>query len=173
MLERLKGVEKQNGSRRSYPNHSRTFRSRSLNRRHCSERSNHTPSPHGHHERSRGRERTPSNNRHMLRSLRSGHRSSDNSYRRRDSPRDQALGRILARLNSIEDVTDKVVDACLVQERSHNFYFSHFDPNLHDFDVLCSEVDRARILNKWDDRVVWGAYENVCEGTRSHSFTIG
>lgn len=204
MPGRSTSVEKQNDSRRLHRNRSRTLRSRSRNRRHGSGRSNHTPSPRRYRERSHSRDRTSSRHRHLSRSPRNGHRRRDTSYSRRDSPRDQALGQILARLNSIEsrlptsptcrvstpvaehgsrgqetftrqksrtldqdkDVTDKLVGAlsCLVRERSHNFYISPFDPNLHDFDVWCSEVDRARNLNKWDDRECLGRIGSCLRG---------
>uniref|UniRef100_A0A2H1WBQ7 SFRICE_019665 n=1 Tax=Spodoptera frugiperda TaxID=7108 RepID=A0A2H1WBQ7_SPOFR len=35
--------------------------------------------------------------------------------------------------------------------RSHNYYVSNFDPNIHDIDAWCEEVDRAAIANAWRD----------------------
>lgn len=51
------------------------------------------------------------------------------------------------------DAADRIVGAlsALLQTRSSNFYISSFDPSVHDFDSWCAEVDRARLLNKWDD----------------------
>ncbi|XP_048487713.1 uncharacterized protein LOC125491002 [Plutella xylostella] len=40
----------------------------------------------------------------------------------------------------------------LLQVRSGHYYISNFDPDIHDFDVWCAEVDRGRELNRWDDR---------------------
>lgn len=51
------------------------------------------------------------------------------------------------------DTTNKLVNALtsLITKPSQ-YYISNFDPNLHDFDVWCAEVDRGRELNRWDDR---------------------
>ncbi|XP_050563099.1 uncharacterized protein LOC126912845 [Spodoptera frugiperda] len=35
--------------------------------------------------------------------------------------------------------------------RSHNYYVSNFDPNIHDIDAWCEEVDRAAVANGWRD----------------------
>ncbi|CAG9136407.1 unnamed protein product [Plutella xylostella] len=55
--------------------------------------------------------------------------------------------------SAADDVTDRIIGAlsALSQVRSNHFYVSNFDPDVHDFDVWCSEIDRARILNRWDD----------------------
>lgn len=201
MPRRSTNADNQNDSRRSR-SRSRTLRSKSRNWSRGSEGSNHTPSPRRYRERSHGRER--SRHRNVSRSPRDSHRRRDTSYSRSDSPREKALGQILARLNSIEsrlptsatcrestpvaehssqgqemftrrksrtldrdnDVTDKLVGAlsCLVRDRSHNFYISPFDPNLHDFDIWCLEVDRARNLNKWDDRECLGRIGSCLRG---------
>lgn len=52
------------------------------------------------------------------------------------------------------NTTDKIVSAlsALVQAKPTHYYISNFDPNIHDFDVWCAEVDRGRELNGWDDR---------------------
>lgn len=31
------------------------------------------------------------------------------------------------------------------------FYISNFDPSIHNIDVWCEEVDRAKTINKWSD----------------------
>lgn len=51
------------------------------------------------------------------------------------------------------DKTDKIVSALslLLQAKPSHYYISNFDPNVHDFDVWCAEVDRGRELNRWDD----------------------
>lgn len=36
--------------------------------------------------------------------------------------------------------------------RTHHYYVSNFDPSIHDVDAWFSEVDRAKLANKWDDR---------------------
>lgn len=49
--------------------------------------------------------------------------------------------------------TDKLVGALtsLLQARPSHYYISSFDPNVHDFDAWCAEVDRGRELNRWAD----------------------
>lgn len=38
-----------------------------------------------------------------------------------------------------------------VNKSSQQYYISSFDPNIHNFDDWCLEVDRAKILNNWTD----------------------
>lgn len=52
----------------------------------------------------------------------------------------------------------------LFKAKSHNFYISPFDPNVYDFDVWCNEVDRARLLNDWDDRECLGRIGSCLKG---------
>lgn len=49
--------------------------------------------------------------------------------------------------------TQILVDAIksLNPARSHNYYVSCFDPSIHDIDAWCQEVDRARLINGWND----------------------
>lgn len=49
--------------------------------------------------------------------------------------------------------TDKLVGALtsLLQAKTGHYYISSFDPDLHDFDAWCAEVDRGRELNRWSD----------------------
>lgn len=35
--------------------------------------------------------------------------------------------------------------------RSHNYYVSNFDPSVHDIEMWCQEVDRAKAANGWDN----------------------
>lgn len=52
------------------------------------------------------------------------------------------------------NATDKIVDAIRsinTTVRSQNFYISNFDPTLHDIQVWCEEVDRAKVINNWTD----------------------
>lgn len=51
------------------------------------------------------------------------------------------------------EVTERIVGALssLIQVRPTHYYISSFDPQLHDFDVWCAEVDRARVTNRWAD----------------------
>lgn len=78
---------------------------------------------------------------------------------------------ILMRLNALEDrsslgtssnievppsncdSTEKVVEAIhsLKYGGTRDFYVSNFDPNIHNVDAWFDEVDRAQILNKWND----------------------
>ncbi|CAK1599244.1 unnamed protein product [Parnassius mnemosyne] len=56
-----------------------------------------------------------------------------------------------------EDVVTNAVERLLTaigstQVRSNRYFVSDFDPNVHDFDTWCDEVERARISNHWDDR---------------------
>lgn len=64
------------------------------------------------------------------------------------------------------ETTDKIFEALLElsKVRSHNYYVSTFDPNVHDFDVWCVEVDKAKHLNAWDDRECLGHVSNCLRG---------
>lgn len=64
------------------------------------------------------------------------------------------------------DVADRIVGALssLIQVRSKHYYISMFDPSLHDFDVWCAEVDRARDLNHWDDQECLGRIGGCLRG---------
>lgn len=61
--------------------------------------------------------------------------------------------------NSIVDVLSS-----LVQMRSNRYYISNFDPSLHEFDAWCSEVDRGREINRWDDRECLSRVANFLRG---------
>lgn len=64
------------------------------------------------------------------------------------------------------DVASSIVGAlgALLKSRSHNFYISPFDPCVQDFDVWCAEVDRARLMNNWDDRECLGRIGSCLRG---------
>lgn len=85
-----------------------------------------------------------------------------------------ALGTILSRLNALESnnassvspsiqnnaISDvptcakTIADAisiALPASRIHIFYVSNFDPNIHNIEVWCQVVDRAKQINNWDD----------------------
>lgn len=65
-----------------------------------------------------------------------------------------------------KDMADRIAGALssLIQVRSHSFYISPFDPNVHDFDMWCAEVDRGRQLNNWDDRECLGRIGGCLRG---------
>lgn len=65
-----------------------------------------------------------------------------------------------------ESVADQIVGAlsALAKVKSHNYYVSPFDPNIHDFDVWCAEVDRAQQINKWDERECLGRIGSCLRG---------
>ncbi|KAJ8713097.1 hypothetical protein PYW08_008401 [Mythimna loreyi] len=65
-----------------------------------------------------------------------------------------------------KDATNSIVGAlsALLKTKSHNFYISPFDPSIHDFDVWCDEVDRARVINNWDDRECLGRIGTCLRG---------
>lgn len=52
-----------------------------------------------------------------------------------------------------EDAAGRIADAItsLVKVRSNNYFISNFDPQIHNIDVWCEEVDRAKDINRWDD----------------------
>ncbi|KAG7300455.1 hypothetical protein JYU34_016077 [Plutella xylostella] len=51
------------------------------------------------------------------------------------------------------DATERLIGAlsALTRVRSTHYYISNFDPSLNDIDSWCEEVERARIVNNWDD----------------------
>lgn len=68
--------------------------------------------------------------------------------------------------NQDKDVANNIVDAlsALLKTKSHNFYISSFDPSVQDFDVWCTEVDRGRLINNWDDRECLGRIGSCLRG---------
>ncbi|KAH9633914.1 hypothetical protein HF086_009727 [Spodoptera exigua] len=116
------------------------------------------------HGRSRSRSRISKRRRHRNRLARSP-RSRSNSVLR------GSLQTIITRLNALEDrssfgmssnievppkkrdSTEQIVSAInsLKYGGTRDFYVSNFDPNIHDVDAWFDEVDRAQILNKWND----------------------
>lgn len=50
-------------------------------------------------------------------------------------------------------VTERIVNALssFAQARPTHYYISSFDPQVHNFDVWCAEVDKARESNRWTD----------------------
>ena len=95
-----------------------------------------------------------------------------------DSITKTALGTIISRLTAIEasmasstqisssilsdtpplqknhnPTTQTLVDALgfLAKNKPSNYYVSNFDPAINNFEVWCTEVDRARRANHWDD----------------------
>lgn len=50
-------------------------------------------------------------------------------------------------------VAEKFLEALtsLTTVRPNHYFVSNFDPKLHDVNLWCTEVDRARVRNKWDD----------------------
>lgn len=54
---------------------------------------------------------------------------------------------------STGQATEQIVEAIqsLRSVSAHNYFISNFDPNLHDVEAWFSEVDRAKIANRWDD----------------------
>jgi hypothetical protein len=43
-------------------------------------------------------------------------------------------------------------------------YISNFDPSLNNFDEWCAEVDRAKILNDWNDFECFSRIRNCLKG---------
>lgn len=63
---------------------------------------------------------------------------------------------------------DRIVDAIrsigsLVRS-NHNYYVSNFDPSLHNIEDWCDEVDRAKILNNWNDYECLSRIGNCLKG---------
>lgn len=63
-------------------------------------------------------------------------------------------GQPVAAGTSIGNGTEQIVEAInsLKSVSTHSYYVSNFDPNIHDVDSWFDEVDRARLINRWDDR---------------------
>ncbi|CAG9137944.1 unnamed protein product [Plutella xylostella] len=56
-------------------------------------------------------------------------------------------------VESLPESTRLIVEALksFSSSRSQNYFVSNFDPSIHNIDVWCEEVDRARIANNWQD----------------------
>lgn len=80
-----------------------------------------------------------------------------------------ALAAISDRIKSLEDsisgtpkpqpesvcsMTQVIADAIssINPAKSQNYFVSNFDPSIHNISDWCQEVDRAKVVNKWDDR---------------------
>lgn len=48
--------------------------------------------------------------------------------------------------------------------RSRNYFVSNFDPALHDIDVWCAEVERAKLANNWHDSECLSRVSNCLKG---------
>lgn len=48
-------------------------------------------------------------------------------------------------------LADAIKSCLLGSSRSQNYFVSNFDPAIHNIDVWCSEVERARVVNNWLD----------------------
>lgn len=69
--------------------------------------------------------------------------------------------------SSAMTIADKIADAIKsinYPVRSNHFYISNFDPSLHDIDVWCEEVDRAKLLNGWSDNECLSRIGNCLKG---------
>lgn len=73
---------------------------------------------------------------------------------------------VLVEKTGEKDATNSIVGAlsALLKAKSQNFYISPFDPSIHDFDVWCDEVDRARVINDWEDRECLGRIGTCLRG---------
>ncbi|KAL4717800.1 hypothetical protein ACJJTC_000949 [Scirpophaga incertulas] len=113
-------------------------------------------------------------------------RGRDSPYSSCDDAQNGALGKILMRLNQLEGrLSTSVVSPPTIDTERRTpllplgaknistkmveqvIFFSSFDPNLHDFDLWCHEVDRARVINKWDDRECLGRIGSCLKGDAS------
>ncbi|XP_026327446.1 uncharacterized protein LOC113235768 [Hyposmocoma kahamanoa] len=65
-----------------------------------------------------------------------------------------------------EDTTGRIVEviSSLVKVRSQNYFISNFDPKVHNIDVWCEEVDRAKETNGWDDNECLSRIGNYLKG---------
>lgn len=64
------------------------------------------------------------------------------------------------------DTTGRIVEAItsLVKVRSNNYFISNFDPQVHNIDGWCEEVDRAKETNGWDDNECLSRIGNCLKG---------
>lgn len=90
-------------------------------------------------------------------------------YRSRSPPRDSERNSKNPRSTpERSSVTDRIVDAIrsinYAGRSSQHFYISNFDPNLHNFDDWCAEVDRAKSCNKWNDYECLSRIGNCLKG---------
>lgn len=54
--------------------------------------------------------------------------------------------------NDMSNAAERLMEALSsIPVRSNQYFVSDFDPSVHDVDTWCDEVDRARILNRWDE----------------------
>jgi hypothetical protein len=123
-----------------------------------------------HHRRSRSQSRSRSRSRRYR--TRSRSHGSDSAVKK-------TLGAIMSRLDAIEgsttsasqtplppnhcptpkhddntpSVAQVIADALVTfnQTKPQNYYVSNFDPSIHNFEAWCSEVERARSVNRWSE----------------------
>lgn len=76
-------------------------------------------------------------------------------------------GRAACEVDESSTATDRIVDAIHSMNtavRSNHSYISNFDPNLHNIDDWCEEVDRAKNLNNWSDHECLSRIGNCLKG---------
>lgn len=91
-----------------------------------------------------------------------------NSTATDDSSSTQGSGAPLPRDSTSisDDGTGRIVEAIasLVKVRSSNYFISNFDPKIHNIDVWCEEVDRAKETNGWNDNECLSRIGNCLKG---------
>lgn len=72
----------------------------------------------------------------------------------------------ISNASNVEGETNKLVGVLskLIYSKPQHFYISTFDPSVHDFDTWCEEVDRGRLINKWDERECLGRIGSCLRG---------
>lgn len=92
----------------------------------------------------------------------------------------ESLDTVLSRLDELEkrslvppsveyaakQSAEHIIEAIhsLKSTSTHHYYVSNFDPSIHDVESWFSEVDRAKLTNKWDDRECLSRIGNCLKG---------
>lgn len=75
-----------------------------------------------------------------------------------------ASGVTVAETSATERIVNAIRSINSTVRSNHAFYISNFDPNVHDIDVWCDEVDRAKAINNWSDNECFSRKGNCLKG---------
>lgn len=150
--------------------HSRT-RSRSRIR---SRRNNRESTRASHHDRRRSRSESRDSDSHCDSSVKQTLNSiiarlnaiEESSVSASRTPPHPASHKISQKNNDIPSVEKTLVEllGTVITNKSRNYFVSNFDPSIHDIEVWCEEVERAKVTNGWGDSECLSRVSNCLKG---------
>lgn len=88
--------------------------------------------------------------------------------RRESTPLSSARRSVSTPTDRDGNATDRIIDAIrsinTTVRSNQSYYISNFDPCINDIDTWCEEVDRAKVLNNWNDNECLSRIGNCFKG---------